>query len=208
MSFLHLPIGVALVLVSIAGAAIALASSVAFRRLWSPGVTPDLKELANQTARRLGALYALILALAFNTVMSEHTELEEAIDEEAILIAQILEDAVEEMNATDSEAVVKDLGMYVDAVINKEWSASRAIEVTGEADAALERVRSRLQSLQGEAPDMVAETDALIDEVERRRLQRLLDLEQTLPPKSRSGASTARPSSDLRARARPARPER
>lgn len=182
MSLLYLPIGVALLVVSLAGATVALASTLALRRLWGPDVTPDLKELANQTARRLGALFALILALAFNTALSEHTELEEAIDEEAILVAQILEDAVEEMGEADSRAVISDLSIYVDEVVNTEWKAQSAASVSREADAALERVRSRLQNLEADQPDMVAETDALIDQVERRRLQRLLDLEQTLPP--------------------------
>jgi integral membrane sensor domain MASE1 len=96
VGFLHLPIGVAFFLVAIAGAATAFA--FAFRRVSRPMISNELKDITAWSARALGMVYALILALAFNTVMSEHTELEEAIDEEAILLVQILEDSLEEMD--------------------------------------------------------------------------------------------------------------
>ena len=171
-----------MVLVSLLGAGTAVAFSATFRRVWRPNATSETQELVGQTARRLGAVYALILALAFNTVMSEHTELEEAIDEEAVLVAQILEDAVEEVPEADSREMVNDLAAYVDGVVNEEWNARSAASVNEEAQDALGRVRVRLQRLESVDPQMVAETDDLIDQVEQRRLQRLLDLEQTLPP--------------------------
>jgi hypothetical protein len=43
-------------------------------------------------------------------------------------------------------------------------------------------MRTRLLPLEAKNPAMVAELDEMLDEVERRRLQRLLDLEQALPP--------------------------
>lgn len=169
-------------LVALAGAAIALAFTFGLNAIWRPTVTDELKELALSSARALGAVYALILALAFNTVMSEHRELEEAIDEEAILVAQILEDSLEEMDEATSREAVDDLVVYVDAVLNEEWKAQSAATVGRTADAALERLRTRLQTLEADNPSMAAEIDQLLDEVERRRLQRLLDLEQSVPP--------------------------
>ena len=182
MNFLHLPIGVALSLVAIAGAATAIASVFGFRRLWRPMVSDELKELTTWSARALGTVYALILALAFNTVMAEHTELEEAIDEEAILLVQIAEDSLEEMDEASGRAAIEDIAIYVDAVVNGEWKAQSPATVSRTADAALERLRTRLLPLEAKNPAMVAEIDGMLDEVERRRLQRLLDLEQTLPP--------------------------
>ncbi len=182
MDFLHLPIGVALFLVAIAGAATAIAFTFAFRRLWRPMISNELKELTTWSARALGTVYALILALAFNTVMAEHTELEEAIDEEAILLVQIAEDSLEEMDEASGRAAIEDIAIYVDAVVNEEWKAQSPATVSRTADAALERLRTRLLPLEAKNPAMVAEIDQMLDEVERRRLQRLLDLEQTLPP--------------------------
>ena len=80
-------------LVSLLGTGAALSFSLAFRRAWRPSATPEVQELANQTDRRLGAIYARILALAFNAVMSEHTEPEEA--------------------EADSRKIVNDLAVYV-----------------------------------------------------------------------------------------------
>jgi hypothetical protein len=179
VNFLYLPIGVALSLVAIAGAATAIAFG--FRRLWRPMVSDELKELTTWSARALGTVYALILALAFNTVMAEHTELEEAIDEEAILLVQIAEDSLEEMDKASGRAAIEDIAIYVDAVVNEEWKAQSPATVSRTADAALERLRTRLLPLEAKNPAMVAEIDGMLDEVERRRLQRLLDLEQTLP---------------------------
>ena len=125
-----------------------------------PTVTDELKDLASSSGRALGALYALILALAFNTVMSEYSELEEAIDEEAILVAQILEDSVEEMDEATGREAVDDLVVYVDAVLNEEWKAKSAATVTRTADAALESLRTRLQPLETENPSMAAELHA------------------------------------------------
>ena len=169
-------------LTALAGAAIALVFTFGLNGIWRPTVTDELKDLASSSARALGAVYALILALAFNTVMSEHREFEEAIDEEAILVAQILEDSLEEMDEATSREAVDDLVVYVDAVLTEEWKAQSAATVSRTADAALESLRTRLQPLEAENPSMAAELDQLLDEVERRRLQRLLDLEQSVPP--------------------------
>jgi prefoldin subunit 5 len=169
-------------LVALAGGGIALLFTFGLKGFYRPTVTDEFKDLASSSGRALGALYALILALAFNTVMSEHSELEEAIDEEAILVAQILEDSLEEMDEATGREAVDDLVVYVDAVVNEEWKAQSAATVSRTADAALERLRTRLQTLEAENPSMAAELDQLLDEVERRRLQRLLDLEQSVPP--------------------------
>ena len=169
-------------LVALAGAAIALLFTFGLNAIWRPKVTDELKDLASSSGRALGTVYALILALAFNTVMSEHRELEEAIDEEAILVAQILEDSLEEMDDAAGREAVSDLVVYVDAVLNEEWKAQSAATVSRTADAALESLRTRLQPLEAENPSMAGELDQLLDEVERRRLQRLLDLEQSVPP--------------------------
>jgi hypothetical protein len=182
VDFLHLPIGVALFLVAIAGTAAALAFAFGFRRLSRPIISNELKDITAWSARALGMVYALILALAFNTVMSERAELEEAIDEEAILLVQIVEDSLEEMDEASGRAAVEDIAIYVDAVVNEEWKAQSPETVSRTADTALERMRTRLLPLEAKNPAMVAEIDGMLDEVERRRLQRLLDLEQTLPP--------------------------
>jgi len=62
-------------LVALAGAAIALLFTFGLNAIWRPKVTDELKDLASSSGRALGTVYALILALAFNTVMSEHREL-------------------------------------------------------------------------------------------------------------------------------------
>jgi len=97
-------------------------------------------------------------------------------------VAQILEDSLEEMDDAAGREAVSDLVVYVDAVLNEEWKAQSAATVSRTADAALESLRTRLQPLEAENPSMAGELDQLLDEVERRRLQRLLDLEQSVPP--------------------------
>ena len=95
---------------------------------------------------------------------------------------QIAEDSLEEMDEASGRAAIEDIAIYVDAVVNEEWKAQSPATVSRTADAALERLRTRLLPLEAKNPGMVAEIDQMLDEVERRRLQRLLDLEQTLPP--------------------------
>jgi len=79
-----------------------------------------------------------MLALAFNTVMSEHSELEEA-----ILVAQILEDSLEEMDEAAGREAVGDLVVYVDAVLTEEGlrSSVPSHRVDDESKASSLRIR-------------------------------------------------------------------
>ena len=182
VGLIQLPVVVGLFLVAFAGAAIGVAFTFALAKFWRPEPTESLADITTFSMRAIGALYALVLALAFNSVIGEHNQLEEAIEEEAVLLVQIAEDSIEEMDERTGRAMAEDIAVYVGAVVNEEWNAQSADLVPRTAEAALERMRKRLPLLEAEDPAMVAEIDLMLDEVERRRLQRLLDLEQSLPP--------------------------
>jgi hypothetical protein len=184
MSILYLPLSLAIVIVVIVGSASALAFSAGLNRRWRPAASDELKDLTAHTGRMLGGIYSLILALAFNTAMSERTELEEAIDEEAVLLLQIVEDSRREMHPSAGMVSVNNISSYVEAVLDEEWradSATAAATASNTAYVALERLRAHMATLKADHSDRVLKIEKMLDDVERRRLQRLLDLEQTLP---------------------------
>lgn len=118
MSILQLPIGVALTLAGLGGVLVAIAFTRGAHWIWGPQASEELADVTSFSLRAIGAVYALILALSFNAVMAEHTELEEAIDEEAILLVQIAEDSIEEMDAASGRAAAEDIKIYVAAVVD------------------------------------------------------------------------------------------
>ena len=128
MSILFLPIELGTALSALLGALIALTFSLGLHSLWHPVVSDEFKDLSSHAGRMLGALYSLILALAFNTAMSERAELEEAIDDatEAVAVqTNELADLTEELLAAQGSPA--DVGGYYlpdDAMAKKEMRPS------------------------------------------------------------------------------------
>lgn len=181
MTLVTLPVPIALVAVVLVSAAAALAVTFGSRAVLRPRATDELKNLSSSSATRHGAVLALILALAFNSVMREHNELSESIDEEAVLIAQVLEDIVEEIGTPDGLPAIRDLATYVQSVLHEDWQAQDPFAESLTADETLYRLRAHLDSIQPDYKETVAEMDKLLDEIERRRLQRLFDHMEQLP---------------------------
>ena len=175
-------LSLSLLLVAALGSASALVFSFALHRIWRPALTEEFKDLTSFLARTLSGIFALILALSFNTASSERIELEEAIDEEVVLLLQIHEDIDEELTGTLREAMLLDITTYLTAVLSDEWDKDGARPSGSPGDAALESLRNRLRQLEDKDSQTGAEIDALLDAVEQRRLQRLLEHDQQLPP--------------------------
>ena len=164
------------------GGALALAFSFALHRIWRPALTSEFKDLTSFLARTLSGIYGLILALSFNMVSSERIELEEAIDEEVVLLLQIHEDIDEELTGPLRQALLLDIDKYLNAVLSDEWDKDGAAASGTPGDMALENLRKRLRQLEDKDSETAAEIDSLVDAVEQRRLQRLLEYDQRLPP--------------------------
>lgn len=181
MTLVMLPVPVALAAVILVSAAAALAVTFGLGTILRPRLTDELKNLSSSSATRHGAVLALILALAFNSVMREHNELSESIDEEAVRIAQVLEDIVEEIGAPDGVPAIRELGSYVQAVLHEDWQAQEPFAESLTAGENLYRLRTHLDSIQPDYKETVTEMDKLLDEIEQRRLQRLFDHSEQLP---------------------------
>lgn len=181
MILTSLPVALALAIVILVSAATALAVTFGLGAVLRLPVTDELKSLSSSTATRQGAVLALILALAFNSVMREHNELSESIDEEAVLIGEMLEDVVEEIGAPDGVRLLRGMAVYVDAVITEDWKARDPFEESLTADEALFELRRHVDAVQAKYTETAKDIDALLDEIERRRLQRLFDHGEELP---------------------------
>ena len=175
-------LSLSLPLVAAFGGAVALVFTFSLHRIWRPALTDEFKDLTSFLARTLSGIYALILALSFNMATSERMELEEAIDEEVVLLLQIHEDIDEELTGPLRKTLLLDIAKYLDAVRSDEWDTDGAAASGTPGDAALESLRNRLTQLGDQYSETAAEIDSLVDAVEQRRLQRLLEHNAQLPP--------------------------
>jgi hypothetical protein len=70
---------------------------------------------------------------------------------------------------------------YVRAVVDEDWKAQQPFAESLTADETLRRLRVHLDAIQPDYQETVTEIDRLLDEIERRRLQRLFDHTERLP---------------------------
>ncbi|OAN18154.1 hypothetical protein A3K86_04435 [Photobacterium jeanii] len=179
-----LPIFVAiLVVLSVSGLTAVLFTTL-LHHLVHPARTDENAQLCANLSTRLGALQALILALAFNTVFSEYNELSESIDQEAVVISLVLEDLSEELPAENALASVATLANYVYAVLEEDWITKEPLASNLTADLALYDLRRLLDDMPTSPAitETVREIDQLLDEIDRLRMQRLVDYDDDLPP--------------------------
>jgi hypothetical protein len=175
------PLWASLVVVALLSAALTLVLLLAIRLAWRTERSQELKALARGIVVPISAINALILSLAFNDALTEYNELAEQIDEEAVAVAQLHEDFVEESDPALTESLTNELVAYLRAVIEDEWRAGSLEDLPQSGNQALERLRALMAPLKRTDPTGFAEMDALLDAIERARLQRLLDLDQSMP---------------------------
>ncbi len=140
-------------------------------------------DAAKWGAVRIGAVHALILALAFSSVRSEYNELRESIDNEALAIEQLYRQ-LQEFGTDESEAIQEDLERYTRLVVNEEWPSMATGRPLEEADLLVDAIYRQIIVLADNAERSNSASAMLndINDIENERGQRSFDIEEPISP--------------------------
>ncbi len=140
-------------------------------------------EAAKWGSVRIGAVHALILALAFSSVRAEYNELQESIDSEALAIEQLYR-GLQGFGTAEAEAIQDAVERYTKMVINEEWPTMAAGSPLEKADLLVDVIYRQIIDL-ADNSDRSSLASALLDDIndiENERGQRSFDIEEPISP--------------------------
>jgi len=132
---------------------------------------------------RIGAVHALILALAFSSVRSEYNELQESIDNEALAIEQLYR-GLQSFESPDAEKIKSEVARYTRLVVEEEWPSMAAGVPLEEADLLVDTIYRQITDLADDT-DKSSSASALlndINDIENERGQRSFDISEPISP--------------------------
>lgn len=134
-------------------------------------------DAAKWASVRVGAIHALILALAFSGLRSEHNELQEGIDNEALAIEQ-LHRGLEGFGTQRARKIQEDLAAYTRLVIEEEWPSMAAGQPLAEADLLVDSIYRQIIELSASTDNSGLSSTLLndINDIENERGQRSFDI--------------------------------
>ena len=162
---------------------IAMFSHWAVHRLFPKEPTEATLDAARWASVRVGAVHALILALAFSGVRSEYNDLQESIDNEALAIEQLYR-GLNGFDTPEAKAIQSALSDYTRIVIEEEWPSMAVGLPSEKADLLVDSIYRQIISLSASTDNSGLASALLndINDIENERGQRSFDIEEPLSP--------------------------
>ena len=179
LTLLSLPYFVSLPLAFVVGAGLTVGFFLLVRLVWRGPTTDETKDVAGSIAFRVGAIHALVLGLAFATVLGEYDQAGAVVDTEAIAIVE-LESLLRTINDPQSDKVRKLLITYTEGVLSKGWQQMAEGKAFPVLSVLLDNIVIETYRLPAENPaSLVAQKVAL--QILEFRVGRLFSASQRLP---------------------------
>ncbi len=160
-------------------ALIAMLVHLAAHNLIKNESSEETMDAAKWASVRIGAIHALILALAFSGLRAEQNELQEGIDNEALAIEQLYR-GLEGIGTRQAKDIQQNLAKYTRMVIEEEWPSMAAGEPLTKADLLADTIYRQITELSTSA-DNSGQVSALlndINDIENERGQRSFDISE------------------------------
>ena len=179
LTLLSLPYFVSLPLAFVVGAGLTVGFFLLVKMVWPGPTTDETKDVAGSIAFRVGAIHALVLGLAFATVLGEYDQAGAVVDTEAIAIVE-LESLLRTINDPQSDKVRKLLITYTEGVLSKGWQQMAEGKAFPVLSVLLDNIVIETYRLPAENPaSLVAQKVAL--QILEFRVGRLFSASQRLP---------------------------
>ncbi|MES0827967.1 hypothetical protein [Ruegeria sp. SCP11] len=138
-------------------------------------------DAAKWASVRVGAIHALILALAFSGLRAEHNELQEGIDNEALAIEQLYR-GLESFGTPQAQKIQANLANYTRLVIEEEWPSMVAGAPLEKADLLVDTIYRQIIELSGNTNNSGLASTLLndINDIENARGQRSFDIDEPI----------------------------
>ena len=164
-------------------ALIAMAAHWAIHVFFPTEPSEDTLDAARWGSVRIGAVQALILALAFSSVRSEYKELQESIDNEALAIEQLYR-GLQGFDTDEAEAIQREVERYTRLVLDEVWPSMAAGQPLEDTDFMDDTMYRRIIGL-ADSTDKTSSASALlndINDIENERGQRSFDIAAPISP--------------------------
>ena len=164
-------------------AMIAMLAHWGFHVLFPNEPSDQTLDAAKWGSVRIGAVHALILALAFSSVRSEYNELQESIDNEALAIEQLYR-GLQGFGTPEAEEIQMEVERYARMVVDEEWPSMAAGHPLADADLLVDAIYRQIVDL-ADSTERSSQASALlndINDIENERGQRSFDIAEPLSP--------------------------
>jgi len=184
MIVLSLPTVVLVAMTIVASMLFSIAFYYIVHPFWSSELTEDTKKTADLVATRTGIVYALVIGMMFLNARVEHTQMIEAIENEASALTRLYR-AMQRQDDEESLEVRAKLLKYIRFIVDEQWPALREARlqpgdrafVGGDQLDDIWNYISKIERKTGNS-----DLSNLLDQVEHNLMLRLFDSKGSLLP--------------------------